>query len=47
MSDDVVMVTNRVCVGMLSVSWGGVTSRGVDRGRSGAMMGFVDCQFFC
>ena len=47
MSDDVAMVTNRLCVRALSVSSGGVKSRGVERGRSVVILGCVDCQFFC
>ena len=46
MSDDVAIETNRLCVRALSVSWGGATLRGVERGRSVVMLGFVDCQFF-
>ena len=45
MSDDVAMVTNRLCVRTLSVYCGGATSRGVDRGRSVVILGFVECQF--
>ena len=48
MSDDVAIVTNRLCVRALLVPWGGgATSRGVERGRSVVILGFVDCQFFC
>ena len=47
MSDDAAMVTNRLCVRMLSVSWGWVTSRDLERGRTVAVLGFVDYQFFC
>ena len=47
MSDDVVMVTNRLYVRALSVSWGEATSRGVERVRSVVILGFVDYQFFC
>ena len=32
---------------MLSVSWGGETSRDVERGRPVVILGFVDFQFFC
>ena len=46
MSDDVAMVTNRLCVRALLVSWGGATSRGVERGGSVLILDFVDCQFF-
>ena len=45
MLDDVAMVTNRLCVRALSVSWEGATSRGVDRGRYVVILGFVECQF--
>ena len=30
-----------------SVSWGEATLRGVERGRSVVILGFVDYQFFC
>ena len=45
MSDDVAMMTNMLCVRTLLVSWGGAL-RGVDRGRSVVILGFVYCQFF-
>ena len=40
------MVTNRLCVRTLLLSWGGATLRGVERGRSIVILGFVDYQFF-
>ena len=46
MSDDVAMVTNRLCVRALSVSWWGATLRGMERGRSVVILGFVYCLFF-
>ena len=46
MSDDVAMVTNRLCVRMLLVPWGGATSRGVERNRSVVILGFLDFQLF-
>ena len=46
MSDDVAMVINRLCVRTLLVSWGEETSRGVEKGRSVVILGFVECQFF-
>ena len=47
MPDDAVMVTNRLCVRMLLIYWGGSMSRGVERGRSVAILGFVECQILC
>ena len=47
MSDDVAMVTNRLCVRALSVSFGGEMSMGVEGGRSVVILGLVNCQFFC
>ena len=41
------MVTNRLCVRALSVSWGEATSKGVERGRSVVILGLVDFHFFC
>ena len=47
MSDDVAIVTNRLCVRTLSVSCGAAASMGVDGDRSVVILGLVDCQFFC
>ena len=45
MSDDVAMVTYRLCLRALLVSLVGSTSMGVVGGRYVVILGLVDCQF--
>ena len=46
-SDDAEMVTKRLCVRMLSISWGEAKSRGAENGIYVVIFGFLDWQFLC